>query len=475
MNRIREGYVLVRNPYRMEQVTRYEINPEVVDLIAFCTKNPFPMMPYMEKLKDYGQYWFVTITSYGKDLEPNVPAKADVIRYFQELSNIVGINSMGWRYDPVLVSEKYTIDYHISAFEKIAKQLSGYTETCIISFIDLYEKVKQNAPEIRAITANEQITIAKAFAEIGRTYGITIKGCHENGKLVKYGIDMSGCLNQTVYEKASGISLNLPKKKSQRECNCFWHMLGKEVIRGNIDRVHLADGLGGNGLDLVDVRDRILIHGQAKRLQRLTGKARLQDGVILGGAVQDAHRLGLRYKLHKQIGLLGDRVHIGCAGNVAAGNLIALHKAGLDKVGDSRGKDGDLRRGLRSRLRGRRGNGKDQIDLIVDKLRSDGRAVRNLTLRVLHINVVLAEARRNQRVDEALTGCVERGVLGELDDADLEISGAAFVTGGFVVRGVVRFGRSGAGGIGRRSGRAAACAAAGGEAQQHHSQQANCK
>ena len=222
MNRIREGYVLVRNPYRMEQVTRYEINPEVVDLIAFCTKNPFPMMPYMEKLKDYGQYWFVTINSYGKDLEPNVPAKADVIRYFQELSNIVGINSMGWRYDPVLVSEKYTIDYHISAFEKIAKQLSGYTETCIISFIDLYEKVKQNAPEIRAITANEQITIAKAFAEIGRTYGITIKGCHENGKLVKYGIDMSGCLNQTVYEKASGISLNLPKKKSQRECNCFF-------------------------------------------------------------------------------------------------------------------------------------------------------------------------------------------------------------------------------------------------------------
>ena len=222
MNRIREGYVLVRNPYHREQVTKYEINPEVIDLIAFCTKNPSPMMPYIEKLKEYGQYWFVTITPYGKELEPNVPPKADVINCFRKLSDMVGIHSTGWRYDPILINSKYTVDYHITAFERMAKQLSGYTETCIISFVDLYEKVKRNAPEIRAVTVDEQITIAKAFSEIGRSYGIAIKGCHENKALEKYGIDMNGCLNQAVYEKALGIPLNLPKKKSQRDCNCFF-------------------------------------------------------------------------------------------------------------------------------------------------------------------------------------------------------------------------------------------------------------
>lgn len=222
MNRIKEGFVLVRNPYHTEQVTRYEINPDVVDLIAFCTKNPFPMIRHIDKLKEYGQYWFVTITSYGKDLEPNVPNKKDTIKHFQLLSDIVGINSMGWRYDPVLVSEKYTVDYHISAFERIAMQLSGCTETCIISFVDLYEKVKRNAPEIRAVTESDQITLAKAFAEIGRKYGITVKGCHESPELAKYGIDMSGCLNRAVYEKAIGVSLSMPKKKSQRDCNCFF-------------------------------------------------------------------------------------------------------------------------------------------------------------------------------------------------------------------------------------------------------------
>lgn len=222
MNRIKEGYVLVRNPYYPEQVTRYEINTNVVDLIAFCTKNPIPMMKYTEKLKAYGQYWFVTITPYGKDLEPNVPDKNIVIKCFRELSGIIGINSMGWRYDPVITNEKYSVEYHIYAFEKIASQLSGCTETCIISFVDLYEKVRRNAPEIRSVTAEEQMILAKSFAETGRKYGITVKGCHENPSLAEYGIDMSGCLNRSVYEKALGILLDMPKKRSQRDCSCFF-------------------------------------------------------------------------------------------------------------------------------------------------------------------------------------------------------------------------------------------------------------
>lgn len=134
----------------------------------------------------------------------------------------MGINSMGWRYDPVIVNEKYTVDYHISAFEKLALQLYDYTETCIISFVDIYEKLHRNAPDIRAVTDEEQRILSKAFADIGRKYGITVKGCHENPYLAAYGIDMSGCLNQNVYEKALGVPLNMPKKKSQRDCNCFF-------------------------------------------------------------------------------------------------------------------------------------------------------------------------------------------------------------------------------------------------------------
>jgi hypothetical protein len=50
-------------------------------------------MKYMDLLKPYGQYWFVTITPYGNAIEPNVPDKNAVMDIFCHLSEIVGINS----------------------------------------------------------------------------------------------------------------------------------------------------------------------------------------------------------------------------------------------------------------------------------------------------------------------------------------------------------------------------------------------
>ncbi|MBR1385040.1 MAG: DUF1848 family protein, partial [Ruminococcus sp.] len=96
MNRIRAGFVLVRNPYRPDWITRYELSPDVVDCLAFCTKNPEPMLKHLEELKAYHQYWFVTITPYGRDIEPNVPPKEKVMQDFITLSEKVGVNCVGW-------------------------------------------------------------------------------------------------------------------------------------------------------------------------------------------------------------------------------------------------------------------------------------------------------------------------------------------------------------------------------------------
>lgn len=213
----------MRNPYNPSNVTKYRINPDVVDLIAFCTKNPSPMLAHMDILKPYGQYWFVTITPYGKEIEPNVPDKRQVIKAFKALSKTVGINSIGWRYDPIFITEKYSPEFHLKAFEKMAKALSGYTNTCIISFIDLYKKVIKNFPQARMVNKEERLTIGKAFADFGRKYGITIKACAEGEELKPYGVDCNGCLTQSVYETALHSKLNMPKRKGQRaECACFF-------------------------------------------------------------------------------------------------------------------------------------------------------------------------------------------------------------------------------------------------------------
>ena len=143
MNRIKEGYVLVRNPYFPNKVTKYSLSPEVVDCLAFFTKNPEPMLKYLNKLDKYKQYWFVTITPYGKDIEPVVPDKEKVIENFKKLSKHIGVNSIGWRYDPIFIDNRFTVKKHIECFEKMAKELKGYTHNCTISFLDMYEKVKK--------------------------------------------------------------------------------------------------------------------------------------------------------------------------------------------------------------------------------------------------------------------------------------------------------------------------------------------
>ena len=229
MNRIQEGFVLVRNPYNPTQVTKYSLSPEVVDLIAFCTKNPAPMLPFMEQLTPYGQYWFVTITPYGRDIEPNVPDTGTVMDHFKILSDIVGVDSIGWRYDPILVDATHTVEWHISEFEKMAAVLHGYTETCVISFIDIYKKVERNFPEAKAVSRRDRITIGKALIEIAAKYGMTVRPCAEGNDLAAYGADCSGCMTVATFEKALHNRLEIPKRKINQRNGACACVLGVDI------------------------------------------------------------------------------------------------------------------------------------------------------------------------------------------------------------------------------------------------------
>lgn len=227
-NRIREGYVLTRNPYYPNQVMKYRLNTEVVDCLCFCTKNPEPMLPRMREMEQFGQFWQVTITPYGKEIEPDVPDKAIVMEAFKRLSGIVGLKAIGWRYDPIFLTEQYSLDFHLETFDKMAGNLSGYTKTCVISFIDLYAKTRRNFPGIREVSQNDQIMLAKGFVEIGRKYGIAIRSCAEGTFLSEYGVDVSGCMTKQVIEHSIGETLDQLKlkKPAREECDCI---LGNDI------------------------------------------------------------------------------------------------------------------------------------------------------------------------------------------------------------------------------------------------------
>lgn len=221
-NRLREGYVLVRNPYNPTAVTRYVLTPDVVDLIGFCTKNPAPMLDHMDLLAPYGQYWFVTITPYGRDIEPRVPDKAAVVESFRRLSGIVGIDRVGWRYDPIVVTPEYPVERHVEAFGELARALAGYTRTAVISFIDLYEKTKRNFPEAQAVSPADKLALGRALIAIARQNGMVVKPCAEGDALAAYGADCSGCMTVATYEKAVGSALRVPAFTPARAgCACY--------------------------------------------------------------------------------------------------------------------------------------------------------------------------------------------------------------------------------------------------------------
>ena len=226
--RVREQYVLARNPFFPEKVTRYRIAPDIVDAIAFCTKNPAPMLEGLDLLRDFPQMWFVTITAYGRDIEPNVPKKEDAVAAFRALSARLGTEAVVWRYDPVFITEKYSARLHKEAFAELAGALKGFARVCVVSFIDLYRKTLRNFPAAREVPLDEQKELTASFAKAAQKAGMRLKLCAESPALAGYGADVSGCMTERAVAEAVGFSIKAPagSSRARKECRC---LLGADI------------------------------------------------------------------------------------------------------------------------------------------------------------------------------------------------------------------------------------------------------
>ena len=224
LNRIKEGYLYVRNPMNPHQVSKIIISPEVVDCIVFWTKNPEPMLGRLEELKDYNYYFQFTLTGYGQDIERNIPHKKErMLPVFQELSRKIGKERVVWRYDPILFTEKYSIEYHLKAFTQMAEALKGYTDKCVISFVDVYAKNKKvmQALRIQEKSEAELKEFARSLRKIAHENNMVIASCAETIDLTDCGIVHNSCIDRELIEKIIGCKLKVPKDKNQRSvCGC---------------------------------------------------------------------------------------------------------------------------------------------------------------------------------------------------------------------------------------------------------------
>lgn len=223
LRRFSEGYVLSRNPLFPNKVTRYELTPDKVDCVVFCSKNYKPILGRLHEITDrFNTYFYYTITAYDKDIEPGVPSIEESMRTLVELSKKVGRQRIAWRYDPVLLTKKYTISRHMETFEQMAKILSPYIDRCIFSFVEMYKKLEANMPELIPLTEQDMDNLAQGLGAIAEKYGIYIQTCGTNGDYTRYGIQASGCMTLDILGRANGIEFKSLKHKGMRQgCHCI--------------------------------------------------------------------------------------------------------------------------------------------------------------------------------------------------------------------------------------------------------------
>lgn len=221
--RLREGHVDVVNQFNRKQVSRISLRPEAVDCIVFWTKDPSPMLECLDELDGYSYYVQVSITPYDRDIETNLRPKDDIIRTVQELSKQIGPERVVWRYDPILLNDRYTIDGHLMWFEKSLEALALYVNRCVISFIDMYAKAKKNTVglNLRELAETEMREIASGLAHVARGSGVGLQTCAEAVDLEPYGIRHGACVDGDLIERITGKPIKAGKAKSQRPlCNC---------------------------------------------------------------------------------------------------------------------------------------------------------------------------------------------------------------------------------------------------------------
>ena len=218
INRLDEGFIDVRNPFNPKMVSR--IMMDDVDLLFFCTKNPDPIL---DKLKDIKKkiYFHVTLTSYKKDIEPHIPPKGKVIESIKKLSNIIGKENLVIRYDPIFISEEYSLDYHVKAFDRLCELLDGYVCKILIHFINDYKNVRNNYSTLkyRKLTEKDYEIIGRSFSKSAKKHNIVVHTCNEERDLTEFGFIKDDCISKELAFKLTG-KIYKKKWKARKDLIC---------------------------------------------------------------------------------------------------------------------------------------------------------------------------------------------------------------------------------------------------------------
>ena len=231
INRIREGFCTVPNPFNRNQVSRVSLLPQDVHVVVFWTRNPKPLLRHLDEIDSFGlRYYFqFTLLGYPREIDPKCPPLKAAIDTFKELADRIGPNRLVWRYDPIVLGQKTPAVYHKERFAWIARELAGHTNRVVVSIVDSYRKAEGRMKELEEKGAgiiecqSEQLErLMGDLAAIAGSSGMEIRSCAEELDLSRYGIRPGKCVDDELIRRAFGIHVSDKKDPSQRKaCGCI--------------------------------------------------------------------------------------------------------------------------------------------------------------------------------------------------------------------------------------------------------------
>lgn len=219
INRIKKGHIVWYNPFNQQPLYVSFKNCRV---IVFWTKNPSPLIPYLNELDKIGIHYYFqyTLNDYEKELfEPKVASLEKRIKAFKELSNLIGKERVIWRFDPIIVTTQLPPREILKRIWYIGNQLKGYTEKLVFSFIDIksYRKVQRNLVKETSLFSKETIEnseltpdqmneIAEGLMKMQEHWEkggwkISMATCAEEIDLEKYHVSHNRCIDGELMKK----------------------------------------------------------------------------------------------------------------------------------------------------------------------------------------------------------------------------------------------------------------------------------
>ena len=243
IDRIRCGYCVWINPFNQKPMY---ISFDKSRVFVFWTKNPKPLIRYLDEIDDrgLGYYFQFTLNNYENEgFEPNLPKLSDRIDTFKFLSNKIGSDRVIWRFDPIILAEKLSTHDILKKIWTLGNGLKGYTKKLVFSFVDVavYKKVQRNLQAIKYFQTGKVAKIAEAnekqideicegllkFKEIWHRQGwdLTRTTCSEQVDLARYGIEHNKCIDDALLRKCFSkddelmFFLNQTREKTLRQKN----------------------------------------------------------------------------------------------------------------------------------------------------------------------------------------------------------------------------------------------------------------